>query len=148
MYIEFLQFSFSPGKVVSDFYVVVTVVLVAGWQIEAIDFNLNLCFFRSLSKYNTLKFKRGRHSRREMMANIEVISIKTIPWCKRFIFKFALIFQNVDHLPHDKGLYRFERGYSFSTKRRTNPEVIESNCFIYLQYSNSWFYFNIKYCLL
>lgn len=89
MYIEFLQFSFSPGKIVSDFYVVVTVVLVAGWQIEAIDFNLNLCFFRSLSKYNTLKYKRGRHRRREMIANIVVISNNTIQWYKRCIFKFV-----------------------------------------------------------
>lgn len=63
MYNEFLQFPFRPGEIVPDFYVVVTVVLVTGWQIEAIDFNLDLRFFRSLSKYNTLNFGRGRHRR-------------------------------------------------------------------------------------
>ena len=43
-----LQFPLSPGQIVPDLYVVVTVVLVTGRQIEAVHFDLDLGFFRSL----------------------------------------------------------------------------------------------------
>lgn len=139
MYNEFLQFPFRPGEIVPDLYVVVTVVLLTGWQIEAIDFDLDLRFSRSLSKYNTLNFRRGRHRRWYKLVNIVVISINAIPCWIRCIFKFVSYLSKCWQFIWHRPMLIWTWIFILSKKGEQTLEQFGSKCVSYLQFSNSCF---------